>query len=966
MDTILKFAALRPHNPADRPELTLDTQSAFQTSLRALGTSTQPRKDAAALADRFVAATFLSQPAQVAHGQELIDLTKRLQSAPLPPVETVKTEVRRILGNDPDAFATDAIFARDSVLARYLLATGPNPKVAQTLVHAYGVADAVLRRSPSRIQLQAIVSGPIALPGYLPPLLSKAAAGTPQPTPAEQAQALATQINTLSAQHQNLTTALNQFQYHAEDELDLSEGNVRKTLIDLYHPRPSSPAIAADGPAHAADVNADVKQPVQTPDERQPISQLLRAADRRNVLFSAGTLNLLPNPVKQTLTGLNLNVATNTVGEMFDRVEIEHINVGNRLRTLSGSLARLTGIVPIMPQLDFSKWALDPVDDPEVPQPVNTTPPATHVEVKPLGVADLLLVRTHIAKYERSEIAHIENTIAHEKLTHEVRRLDRTETTTTTESESLDLTTQAQSIAETDNSHTTVQAVGPGIGPVAAEGPSSFAKSVTDQVSSSSSRRTRKLAELREIHETEETHQHLIDNTAGNTSTYGVYQWLDKVYSAQTFSYGTRLLYDIVVPEPAAVFREAVGRPRSGLGLPTRPAKFTLDSSKLNVDNWDYYATGHHATGVDTPPAEYLIVTEAFGQKSKDQFSNEAAVNTLTAAEARTTRIPRGYRAVSYRARISASSYPAGWMRVSIGNKSFSIAEPNGWYSKTGKLDKETESIPVAIHVTADGVNFGASEVTVGIEIVCQATEETTSAWQVKAHGQILDANRRRFEEYEEAVANRDAATRIFLQSLTPARKATIVTTEMKRTALEVLTAQNFGGFNANQIDAMGFPYPNTAAVAGLSPYIRFFEHAVEWDRVAYAFHPYFWGAQASWVSKLLSAESDRDFARFLTSGSARVIIPIRRGFEEAFEKFLHTGVIPTTDEQLDVGGPLWVSLVNDLQAQSGSDDGQTPVGDPWTFRVASDLVRARPDGSMPKWTLSGGSWTESTDAAFS
>nr|MDT0527291.1 hypothetical protein [Streptomyces sp. DSM 41633] len=127
-------------------------------SLRALGTSTQPRKDAAALADRFVAATFLSQPAQVAHGQELIDLTKRLQSAPLPPVETVKTEVRRILGNDPDAFATDATFARDSVLARYLLATGPNPKVAQTLVHAYGVADAVLRRSPSRIQLQAIVS----------------------------------------------------------------------------------------------------------------------------------------------------------------------------------------------------------------------------------------------------------------------------------------------------------------------------------------------------------------------------------------------------------------------------------------------------------------------------------------------------------------------------------------------------------------------------------------------------------------------------------------------------------------------------------------------------------------------------------------------------------------------------------------------------------------------------------------
>jgi hypothetical protein len=37
-------------------------------------------------------------------------------------------------------------------------------------------------------------------------------------------------------------------------------------------------------------------------------------------------------------------------------------------------------------------------------------------------------------------------------------------------------------------------------------------------------------------------------------------------------------------------------------------------------------------------------------------------------------------------------------------------------------------------------------------------------------------------------------------------------------------------------------------------------------------------------------------------------------------------------------------------------------VGDPWEFRLASDLVRARRDGLLPKWTLNAGAWVEEAD----
>ena len=43
-----------------------------------------------------------------------------------------------------------------------------------------------------------------------------------------------------------------------------------------------------------------------------------------------------------------------------------------------------------------------------------------------------------------------------------------------------------------------------------------------------------------------DTTEHLLDNVAGQASLYGIYRWLDKVYEARTFSYGSRLVTLIV------------------------------------------------------------------------------------------------------------------------------------------------------------------------------------------------------------------------------------------------------------------------------------------------------------------------------------------------------------------------------------------------------------------------------------
>jgi hypothetical protein len=966
MDKILNFVALRPPSQVIPSAPTLASSSDFQQVLTAAVAGPHPLEDAVAEAQLFVeGGRFLVRADEVNHGVEFLALYERLADASPRNVADIEADVREVVGDSqPTDWAEDATRARDSILAGYLLeGSGPSAAIALTLVRVYSMIEAVLAGDASQARLDTLLRAPLILPDYLLGLHERTVTDTAPPSPDAAATALVEQFQSVQVWHSRLSDTLAHIMSHDEDELVLSELGEHRPLASLYRT-----ALAA-----VDDQRTDAEREIQ----KKPLdvgefvgsSLLRRAASRSNVIFSDRAVRLLSDPARETLHSLGLDPSVDTVQEMQSRVMSEHGQVTQTLRTLSLKL----GDYDYVPEVDdttkhliagvLGQWKVDPVNDPSSSEPVATAPPVSFSKVKPLGIADLYLVRTHISRYERGEVASLENILAGEKLTHTLRQLNEVETTDTIDSEQISLQSLAQTTAEQNSGKTTVQAVGAGRGPLTSDGPESFSKAVTDQVSSSSSNRNRKASVLRQLLRNEESMEHILENTTGTDVRFGVYQWLDKVYQAQVFNYGTpRLLYDIVIPEPAALFREALSRPRGQSALPPRPAKFTVPVDKLSLFNWSYYATGHQATGVDAPPQSQVIVTEPFGRQAPDPFSTELNANTLEIGETRITRIPKGYKATKYRLVAEASGYTPFILRAIIGSKTVAIDGTWDGQVFSGKLDGEVESLPVGLIADGNGVNPSISTLSIGIEIICEPTDEAISAWQTKAHGLILAANQRRITDYEERVANRDATARLQLQSLSTDRKAAIIQSELKRTTLAVLTNQNFSEFNANRVDSLGFPYPDAAATTALSAYIRFFEQAVEWEHIECAFFPYFWGSRSSWVSKILNSETNPIFSSFLSSGAARVVLPIRPGYEVAFEHFLNTGKTPTTDELLDVGGPLWVSLVSQMRHQGAEDRSEVAVGDPWEFRLASDLVRARRDGLLPKWTLNAGSWVEEAD----
>ena len=71
---------------------------------------------------------------------------------------------------------------------------------------------------------------------------------------------------------------------------------------------------------------------------------------------------------------------------------------------------------------------------------------------------------------------------------------------------------------------------------------------------------------------------------------------------------------------------------------------------------------------------------------------------------------------------------------------------------------------------------------------------------------------------------------------------------------------------------------------------IKFLHHAIEWENMLYFLYPYFWTHPTRWEFKKYLDHPDPMHCAFLKAGSARVVLTIRPGFEDAFLAFINTG----------------------------------------------------------------------------
>ncbi|MGE5655436.1 MAG: hypothetical protein ACM37W_02250 [Actinomycetota bacterium] len=602
--------------------------------------------------------------------------------------------------------------------------------------------------------------------------------------------------------------------------------------------------------------------------------------------------------------------------------------------------------------------------------------PTSHGSIRPVGIGDLLLVKQHVLRYEGGDLAHVENILKTEHLSRETRRLERTETTVfreteTTKEEQRDTQTtdrfslkrETSDTIKTDSSFKAGVSVDAKYGPfVEVKANADFSTSTAsesatktasefskDVVSRSVSKLVERVLERRStttIDEFEEKYSHGFDNTSGSGHVSGYYQWIDKVMQAQVYNYGKRLLFDVTVPEPGTNYILAqTNAADQGKSL-VKPPPFTLTADQINEGNYTLWAQKYGVVGLEPPPAPIKTVSKALDATVNANPHESSKSETLAIDEgysAKYALFQRDLLGVDSNTGVNAKPQ----CRVLIGSNWIDAFGSTGYVDMSGEIG----SVPFAY------VAYKVELLAGTIEIFCEVTPRAITAWKLKTHAAIAQGYQAKLEAYNQALAQALAAAGTVISGRNPLFNAKLIANELRKQCLTLVTAQEFDAFGALELSSEGYAQPNLAATAKQMPYVRFFEQAFEWEHILYFFYPYFWGWKPAWNHRMLLDDTDPAFADFLRAGAARVVFPVRPGFEAAVVHYLETGEIWNGGPPPDISSSLYVPIIKEIQEATGAPGSEVPVGDPWLVHLPTTLVRLRPHDDLPTWQKVNEDW---------
>jgi hypothetical protein len=602
---------------------------------------------------------------------------------------------------------------------------------------------------------------------------------------------------------------------------------------------------------------------------------------------------------------------------------------------------------PDIPQPDPQMIAEEP--QLEIPDICDCTcddsckPPSNHcICIKPY-VADLLMVKEELVRYEEGDVAYIENILAGEHKNRIHRNFTKTELYSETEteintseekdhqvSEKFSLQSEVQKTVSSDLSldagvtysnkfgksmEVTAHAnVASNYSKSKSESVArSYARDVIDRSVSKVSEKVRALESYRVIKELEETNEHGIDNVAGNHRA-GIYYWVNKVTMAQLFNYGKRMMIDLYVPEPAALYKKLYQLKNESRKLVLEePIKPTLAAKDITRTGYTSKLLEYGVTGGDVPPDELVSIQLSFQYSLSEPSDNE--ITTGFSENFKFEKIPDGYLAKKIDYEITcATGHPkntdsqAGDERdevavlvhlgkVNVFNKNYSqrddTAKKNEWseVSKSIELDEESK--------ITDFVSFGVSGYsTVGLALAGSATIQCTlsqsalETWQMKIYTLIMEDYNQKMAAYKGQKSEEEALIQI--KGRNPFLNREIERNELKRHLIAVLMCNYFNGTGSmmNRVAPCGYPEFDFEKLEQDTPLIRFFEQVFEWNHVMYLFYSNMWARKCKWPELIDEDSGDPLFDKFLTAGASRVQVPVREGMEEVLGYYLATGKI--------------------------------------------------------------------------
>jgi hypothetical protein len=640
-----------------------------------------------------------------------------------------------------------------------------------------------------------------------------------------------------------------------------------------------------------------------------------------------------------------------------------------------------------------------------------------------LGFGCLRRVEQKILRYEAGEVAHIENVLKGEERTRDHRRLKRTEEMLRIEEEKteeiekdLQSTDRFELQKETEetlseeislDSSLTINAYGPTVDTEASvqfafrnaserseRTAVNYARETIERTVNKIQERVREERVRTTIEEFEEKNIHYIKN-AGDSAQHivGIYRWVDKVYEAQVFDYGWRLLMEFLVPEPAALLRymleehptEEIEEPLEPVAVddpstpeetvPLRPDHLLPSLSVPTENYYQRYVSEYKVLDVKPPPEK--LISQAYTFKVP-QTQEDGSPTRKRDIQTKKVSVPEGYRATSARILVRL---PTRRLRFYPG--SGGSYEPDGNYYHDQTWENLTVSIGYAsvhfwpsVYTHFTEIDLGPGDMNfvgelammietawdtswaVSVEIIFELMDDGLSKWQKQTWDAIMQAYLQQKAEYDEQLRARAVQQGIEISGRNSAFNREVEKTELKRGCLNLLTHDKdpsigeFGSIKRDDdlqisLDVTALPEIDIEKARAQAPVIQFLEHAFEWQHMMYVFYPYYWTTPKLWPQLQQLQDVDPLHARFLQAGAARVVVPVRPEYENWLNYYVQHGDVYCGADPPGVGIPGFLDIIDELrelQDYDGRDFNAT-----LTVTQGETLVEASPP-NPPSW----------------
>ncbi|WP_316434701.1 hypothetical protein [Leptolyngbya sp. NK1-12] len=457
---------------------------------------------------------------------------------------------------------------------------------------------------------------------------------------------------------------------------------------------------------------------------------------------------------------------------------------------------------------------------------------------------------------------------------------------------------------------------------------------------------------------TSETSTRMIENPSRTNPIRIDYFSIMRKWHVGLYRYGLRLTYDIAIPQPGAAMRKIYAA-IDELQKQMKPFDFPVTHAEITLDNYLDLANRYDAQVPLPPPSRspirvsqtppvgegWNLVSLGFGVEAGYQISKVHIFADLKRFDT-DHEVP---------ALIVEGTAPIVSFNQGSPNPPVVVVQPG---TDIVAIHVDDAKIPGFLEGAMGSQNvtfniFEAEKAFIGLTVDIEPTEEAKQRWKNDVWNALYNAAQTKYYTEQQEIQGKITALeeKIFnVDTLTLRREEN---EEIMKCVLRWLLGPNFDFMPKDVVDQFADPNSNIdifhgtvidatkgdglkVTATGWQPMflyqemVKFINQAIEWENVLYFLYSYFWDVQPSWdfIRQIRHPDSTRQ--AFLRAGSARVVLTVRQGWEQAWVKFVEAGKIglPSNQVPLPSDHP-YLSIATEVQLYNQTNYPGIPPANP-------------------------------------